>query len=252
MDEMPSEELIERMTPALSELAELVSHAVHPDADTLKPILLRLGLDSDMRALHELEQWCQILSRVRSMPDDLRLREDTIEALQERGIPEAPAMLAVNRVAGKPMTCEPDALDFGVLRPGEPANATLTVRGRLKDVKPRGKRLSVALHRWKPTETLVKIMLTAGKPGESLNEAVVLRGEGVEISVPVKAHWAVEQPAVSKNPQGPQPLKVCPTCNARGIHGEGSLFWNWRDKKWECLNWKCPDFRLTDTPKGRS
>jgi len=139
------------------------------------------------------------------------------------------------------------------LRPGEAADATLTVSGRLKDVQPRSKRLSVVLHRAGPIRTLVKIMLTPGEPGESLNDELILRGEGVEVRVPVTARWDMRRkPAVPKDPQNRQPLEIClnPACGA-GTRGEKSLFWNWRDKKWGCLNHKCPDFCLTDTPKGR-
>jgi len=215
-------------------------------------------LDEDIKALEELEHWHEILLRVRNMPDEAEAREGPIRALLERGVQEAPAMLAVDRAASpavtpapvppeEPLDIEPPAVNFGLLRPGESANQTLTVTGRLRDVKPRSNRLSVALHREGPRRTLVKIMLTPGKPGESLSDELVLHGEGVEKKVPVTARWDVRrEPAVPKDPQNPQPLRVCPTCKDVGLHGEGSLFWNWRGKKWGCLNRKCPDFYGND------
>ena len=252
MDDRLSEELVERMMPALRELANRVGYGDKPDSGALKSILARAGLAGDKTALDEMESWGQILQAVHDVPDDSDQTASAIASLQERGVSYAPAALAVEHAGGKPLTCEPDAVDLGPLKPGELANETLTVIGRLSDVQPRSKRISVALHRMGPTRTLVKIVITPGVPGESLSDELVLRGEGVEISVPVTARWAAEQPKNAREePEGPQPLRVCPTCDERGLHGEGSLFWNWRYKKWGCLNTKCPDFCLTDGERRR-
>jgi len=240
MNERLPEELIERMRSALRELAEAIGDEVAPDADALKGILSRVGLDKDGRALRELNQWHEILMKVRNFPDSNEEREKAIAALQERGMPEAPATLAVERATAPPdaLTSEPDSIDFGLLRSGEAANATLKVSGVLHSAEPRDKRLTVTLFKSGPKETLVKIMLKAGQSGESLNDEMILRGRRVEKRVPVTARWTMKEPPVPEEPRGRQPLKVCPRCV------EKSLFWNWRDKTWECLNARCPDYYL--------
>jgi hypothetical protein len=238
MNERLPEELIERMRSSLRELAETIGDEVDPDVDALKGILSRVGLDKDGRALSELSQWHEILMNVRNCPDSNEEREKAIVALQERGMPEAPATLAVERATAPPdaLTSEPDSIDFGLLRSGEAANATLKVSGVLRSAEPRDKRLTVTLFRSGPKETLVKIMVKAGQSGGSLNDEMILRGRRVEIRVPVTARWIMKEPPMPEEPRGPQPLKVCPICK------EKSLFWNWLDKTWGCLNVKCPDY----------
>lgn len=233
-------ELIEKMMPVLSELAKLIGYGSNTDLDALQEILSRVGLDNNRKALDELKQWQKILVKVRNMPDDTDEREQAVAALEKRGVRSAPAELAVYHAAAKPLTCEPDTIDFGVLKAGEAANATLKVSGRLSDVKPQSKRLSVTLLRSKPTETLIKIMLHAGQAGEYLSDELILQGEGFEIGIPVTARWAtIRVPEKAQGRTELSQLQDCPICKARGTHGEGSLFWNPYEKKYECLNNQC-------------
>jgi hypothetical protein len=237
MGEKLPEELVEKMMPALNELAELIGDGIEPDYDTLKGILSRIGLGNDGNALDVFERWSELLRRCNDISDNTEQKEEIIAALQVTGIPEAPAILAVNRATRKPLTCEPDVIDFKVLRPGEAANATLRVSGLLLSAQSHDKRLGVALFSAKSTETLVKIMLQAGQAGESLNDEVVLQGKKVEIRVPVTARWGVAKlPVIATEVRKTELLQVCPICKAIGTHGEGSLFWNEYDKRYECFS----------------
>jgi len=56
MDERLPEHLIERMMPALNNLAERIGYGINPDLDALKEILSGVGLDKDGKALDELER----------------------------------------------------------------------------------------------------------------------------------------------------------------------------------------------------
>ncbi len=235
MGEGLPEELIEKLMPALNELAELIGDGIEPDNDATIGILSKVGLGENRKAFDVFERCSELLRRCNNISDDTEQKERIVAALQEIGIPEAPATLAVERAIPKP---PPELeIDFGTLRPGETAHRTLKLSGWFSGAEWRDKRLDVTLFRPRSTETSLRIMLKAGQAGESLSDEVVLQGRRREIRVPVTAHWAVaREPVMPKEPQGPQPLKVCLICK------EKSLFWNWRDKTWGCLNLKCPDY----------
>lgn len=226
MSDGPLPELIKKMIPLLADLAKLIGDGINPDQDILKKILSKASADKDEKALDEFKRWCEILRKVNSISDDSEQKQETIVALQERGIPEAPATLAVWLAAGKTLTSEPDAIDFGLLKPGEGANTTLKVSGKLSNVKKHYGRLNVSLLKITSTDTLVKIVLLGGQAGESFKDDVVLQGETGEIKVPVTARWAGR-------------TEICPICKAVGAHGEGSLFWNSHKNKFECFNHDC-------------
>jgi len=231
------EELIERMMPALSELAGLIGDGIRPDRQILTEILSKVGLSDDKKALAEFGEWCEILQKVNTPSDEGGGTEPAVAALQARGVLEAPAKLAAEQATVKPLKSKPDAVDFGILKPGEAAQQTLEVSGRLKDARSNDKRLHVA---WKisgPQQTLVKIMVQPSAAGERLNSEVVLQGEREEIKVPISARWVAPPQALKREqPKEPTQLQLCPICQARGTHGEGSLWWNPYKKQFECLN----------------
>ena len=232
MKEKPSEELVERMWPALSDLAHTIEGGVILDKDMLKQIVSKLGFEKQLakQAFDELECWCNMLQAASNISGDMdQKKEEIIILLKERGIPEAPAILAVERALGKPLICEPDAVNFGLLKLGQATNTTLTVTGKLSVVTTTNSRLRVTKHERSSIETLIKVLLSSGQAGELFHGEVILQGQRGELRVPVTAHWETE----------PSRLQLCPICQVVGIHGEGSLFWISQKSKFECFNHEC-------------
>ena len=118
-------EVIEIMIPALSQLASLVGNYIPVDRNNLQNILIKYGIRDDLNILDEFESWFQLLLQTQSAQDNRKMQESIIMALQERGIPEAPATLAVERAIGKPVTCDKEYIEFRELKPGEGANTIL-------------------------------------------------------------------------------------------------------------------------------
>lgn len=222
MNEQLPEEKLNRLLPALEPIAEHIGTGNMPDKHALEAILLRIGVEREEWALEELKCWSRILEQAHTA-SNVTEKAAIIEELKGRRIPEFPAILAVESASGKPLTVEPQSIDFGYLRPGEEANATLKVSGGPVKITVRNSKLKVTLLNPGAGNTLVKVMLSAGSAGESLQDNILLQGHRGELEVPVAARWQKEPPL----------LQRCPAC------GEKSLFWDRYHKKYECLNLDC-------------
>src|SRR5689334_4029682 len=86
---------IERLTPLLHELVTAVSHVGVPDERALGALLGTAGLSGEAWAGGELRLWARLLARVRNTQDDTQALT-VRQALMDRGVREAPAMLAVD------------------------------------------------------------------------------------------------------------------------------------------------------------
>jgi len=221
-----SEEKLNKLLPALSPLAEGIGTGNLPDRDALKQVLLNAGVEGEKWALEELELWSKILQQARTVSNDDE-KADIIAKLQVRGIPEASSILAIYAVCRPtpptPPLVEPQSIDFGHLKPGEGANMTLKISGKLVKATVRSNRLKVTLLDLGSGNSLVKVQLLAGSAGESLQDNILLEGERGKLRVFVTAQWGKEPPM----------LQDCPRCKRK------SLFWNRYDKKFECLNSDC-------------
>jgi hypothetical protein len=197
------------------------------------------GIDAEEWVFAELEIWSSILCKCREKSHT----KDTIVAeLRGRGIPEFPAMLAYESAKPKPLTVEPKFVDFGCLKFGEGASTTLQVSGEPVVEPPiASSRLKITLLKSGSNKTLVKLQLNSGGSGESFREEIILRGSTGEVRVTVTARWEEEKPRLS----------YCPVCKI----SKKSLFWNFVDKKYECLNLECkatgPDFDHLVSPYKR-
>jgi len=219
MSNQLSEEKLNKLLLALSPLAKHIATGNMPDQDALKQVLLSVGAEREEWALEELELWSKILQQAPTVSNDDE-KAAIIAKLQGRGIPEAPAILAVDAAIPPPLIVQPQNIDFGCLKPEEGANATLKVRGKLVRATVRNNRLKVTLLDLGSGNSLVKVQLLAGSAGESLQDNIRLEGERGKLTVFVTAQWKKEPPM----------LQYCPSC------GHKSLFWNRYDKKFECLN----------------
>lgn len=142
------------------------------------------------------------------------------------GVPEASAFLAVDLVANPPrLVVSPSTVNFGILSDGQGGYIELEVAGNLSTVVVTNRRLKTTMSVPCQGHTVVGISLAPGHAGEHISDSVVLVGAREQLVVPIFARW--------RERKSPPQLQACPAC------GENSLFWNWRDKKFECLNLKC-------------
>jgi len=243
LDIQPSEEELNKLPEALSHLANLISTDIAPDEPALKKILSEVGLNGKGWALERLELWCTILVRARS--DLSNSEKDSIMAdLEAQGmgkIRQGHAFFAYDKVKPKPISVYPEFVDLGLLDPGEGADRTLEVtQGTVKKVFS-SKSLKVNLINTSSGKTLIKVAVSGGNAGESLNGEVILRGDRGELKVPVTVRWKTRQ-------EEPPLLSWCPDCGPAHMHKK-SLFYNKYTKRYECFRCKhefpYPDKRVT-------
>lgn len=222
MNSQLPEEKVNELLPALSLLAKRIGARTVPEEHVLKEILHSIGVEVEDWAMEELTVWSKILREVSNATTD-DAKSAIVKELQSHGIPEAPAILAVNEAIPPPLTVEPRRIDFGSLKPGEGAHVTLKVSGQLHEATVHNSRLKVTLVNLGLGNSLIKVHLLDGSAGELLQDNVILKGEQGEVKIPVMAQWEKEPPM----------LQYCPHCKKK------SLFWNRYHKKFECLNLDC-------------
>lgn len=87
------EEQIEQILPVLAKIAASIGVGDTPDQEFLRQLLGELGKAPEDWALKELERWTGILKQVHENPNQ---EENMQSALEDCGVPEAPATLAVH------------------------------------------------------------------------------------------------------------------------------------------------------------
>ena len=88
------DEILARLLPALSLLAEDVGERILLDSNSLREILVSVGADREEWAYEELKLWLKSLDKARDNSNNAQ-KDAAIVELRNRGIPEFPAMLAV-------------------------------------------------------------------------------------------------------------------------------------------------------------
>lgn len=135
MDNKLPEEIIDKLLPALQNLAKHIAINGSTNDDSLKLILQNSGVPSEEWALEELACWSKILLKISYNNSE---REDIVNELKIRGIPDFPAILVVDLMVdlclGDSFSVEPRTIDFGMLKPQQEAIRTLTVEGALRRV----------------------------------------------------------------------------------------------------------------------
>jgi hypothetical protein len=99
MKEPLSEAQIHQLLPLLSVIAKHIGSGSHVDQVFLKGLLSRSDYGLSDWAPAELQNWCDILLKGYSCQGE---EESIIGELQDRGIPEAPAVLVVNAIINPP------------------------------------------------------------------------------------------------------------------------------------------------------
>ena len=224
---LPPEKL-DLLLPALRHVAELVQKKAAPDREGLRLLLLAGGLDEHW-AVDELERWCRVLTEVRGS-EDADKREIAVRALMLRGVPEAPAKLAVDMVANTlppptpektlPIQVSPTAVGFGELQPGEGAQATLKVSGGAGWVTVGSDMVAVEPKLFGPEETTLTITVKGGVAGQVLWSSLILESNTEKVEVPITARWHAPSVEPSEETgavelEASQPLNVQPEPSKR-------------------------------------
>ncbi len=197
-DPLPPEKL-ERLLPALKHVADLVRDKGELSRDDLQLLLLASGMDEDW-AVSELERWTKVLVTVRGENDE-RKKEIAVRALMLRGVPEAPAKLAVEVVTELkppeptkrpvlPIKVSKEVIGFGELQPGQGAEATLVVSGGPGKVKVGSDMIKVEPDTFGPEETVLKVTVKGGLDGQVLWDALILESEAERVKVEIVARWS--------------------------------------------------------------
>lgn len=228
MDNRLSEEKLNILLPSLSLLADNVSEENVINDRVLSEIAIRAGLDKQEWAINELKVWAEILEIARNNYDNIE--ETTILGkLDRRGVPWASARLAYIKIKPKPFKVLPSSINFGRLKVDARASKTLEVTGGIvKEIVFNKNRLNVAVLNKIDGKTLVQVSMSKGNAGESFRDVIILRNDKGELQVSVAAEWEEQE-------KEPPQLSYCPICKIP----KKSLFWNFMDKKYECLNLKC-------------
>lgn len=87
------------------------------------------------------------------------------------------------------LSVEPQGIDFGNLKPGDGANATLRVSGGPGQVIVHSDRLRVTPISFGSESTELQLTLLSGSVGELIWDDILLQGDAAELKVLVTARW---------------------------------------------------------------
>ena len=250
---LPPEKL-NSLLRVFASLACLLAQRAALNDDRLKLLLRGVGLDDDPDALSTLQNWCAILASLQNAAsDDDRLV--AVAALKVSGVPEANAQLAVAIVMGR-LECQevdtpnagqedtvtltvgppprqgatvdapalqvtPSQLDFGMLRVGQGATATITVQGGPGVIEARSDSIQVTPQQFGPGSTTVQVTVQPLPAGTLLVTKLRLVTPTTCVDVPVQAEVEspptppVQPPPVTPPTPPVQPPPVTPPLPAR-------------------------------------
>lgn len=117
------------------------------------------------------------------------------------------------------LSVEPHGIDFGCLKPGEGANATLRVSGGPSQAIVHNDRLRITPSKFGSENIEVQLTLLGGSAGELIWDDIVLQGDNGELKVLVTARWGIAtgyerevkpvtepEPVPMREPMPPKPL----------------------------------------------
>ena len=240
---LPPEKL-NSLLRVFASLACLLAQRAALNDDRLKLLLRGVGLDDDPDALSTLQNWCAILASLQNAAsDDDRLV--AVAALKVSGVPEANAQLAVAIVMGR-LECQevdtpnagqedtvtltvgppprqgatvdapalqvtPSQLDFGMLRVGQGATATITVQGGPGVIEARSDSIQVTPQQFGPGSTTVQVTVQPLPARTLLVTKLRLVTPTTCVDVPVQAEVeSPPTPPVQPPPVTPPTLPVQP------------------------------------------
>ncbi len=257
MDRLPDDRL-ELLLPALNEIVECINDGIVINAEGIANILAKVRCEQDTWAVDEIGLWVEILVQAQTITDETRIDNVRVE-LVNRGIPEFPAILALERLLRKPsdttiehpsraggkaakqeIVLDRNSIDFGILKPGEGAIVRIMIKGGPVSVKKNSNRIRVMLIDQGNNIISMKVELSAGSEGERYDDKLILCTSSGDVPLPIRARWLSTKPSEPRAPDvrwdGIPLLSWCPVC-AKKV-GKKSLFYNKYSKEYECFSCK--------------
>lgn len=225
MASCPSDDDLLQLYPLLGSLARLIASGSVLDDTELRTLLLGTDVRSHPAALRELGCWKELLIALRKNP---ALRMVTVEALQRRGLPEAPVLLAVDTIIGDlekeifPPCYTPrlianvGQLNLGTLSPGQEATAKFEVQGGPGQIVVESDQLEVMPLQFGAETTIIRVKVKP-VPGGVLWTKIRLITPGETLEVPVLAQWPTTQPPQNQEGDKPPRREVVVSNLAHGL-----------------------------------
>lgn len=188
---------VEELSPLLAPLSELIAKGLRPESDVLKVLLLRINLNSNKDlALEELSQWAEVLLEVHKNTGS-EMREKGRLKLQERGVPEALAKLAIDKATLQmqeqskilPIIVSSTSIHFGQLQSGQGASATINVYGGPGRVIINSDKIKVEPHEFGPSTTTLKVALQSRLGEQICYDNIFLKSDVENVEVTIAARW---------------------------------------------------------------
>lgn len=225
-------EQLQRLLPTLGHLAEMVKKAGKLDRESLRLLLIGSGLQEEC-AERELERWVDILVAARAASGPIK-REIARRALMLRGIPEAPAALAVSVVAEEERAEPPQplrslrasvaSLDLGTLAPSQRGTAEFQVEGGPGQILAESDQVVVTPRDFGAGTTRVRVEVRPSQTNEVKTKLrLVTARETLEI--PLVAQWkkGAQQATLVEPAIGPSPASSAGTADREVISSRASL-----------------------------
>jgi len=237
LDIEPTEEEFNKLQDAVSYLADLISDEIKLNKSALDEIVLKVGLDSHHDWIRNiLERACPILERAHNDVHGVE-KEIIITELERLGMKKFPAILTYDKAKPKPLSVEPKIIDFGCLKAGKEANATLKVTGGVVTEVSAGKRVKLTILKASDGSTLIKVIVSGSSAGDLFQDCIIIKGDkGEPLKVPVNVQWekVIEKPIEKPIPIDNElpPISRCPNCDPK-IHRK-TLFYSKVRGRYRC------------------
>ena len=197
-------ELVDQLLPALPHVAQIVQKTGLMGREQLRPLLGNIQINEEL-ALDELEAWVNILSQARENFDDLKY-DTLLHSLMQRGIPQAPAHLAIAVVFNipdvesrrgdvLPLQISKHEVSFGELPLGEASQTTLVVSGGPGHIVCQADMLTVQPTVFGSQPTTITLSTKGGSDGQMLWGTLIFENTSSRIEVEVSARWSASVPA---------------------------------------------------------
>ncbi len=224
-----STDQIEQLTPLLGSLARMAARGSSLSEAELRTLLKGADVADKDAAQAELQRWAELLLDLRA---DAGLRLVIGEALMQRGLPEAPVLLAIDTVAGGPtvsgevpvspppaprLAASVASLDFGTLRAGQSDTREFEVTGGPGQVVVDGDEVRITPTQFGVEPTLVRVEVRPSG-GSLMWTPLKLVTPGETLEVPVIAQWEQPVPVVTQPPTAsPKSTVAAPLASPRTI-----------------------------------
>lgn len=203
MTSLLSSETVLGLTPLLGSIARLVCRGGHVSVDQVSILLESTEVEPTQEILAELERWSRLLEKARGSTDE-GIRQAVEEALTQRGLPEATALLAVATVSTGQIeaTAPPETqvsvsglvvsakrLDFGMVEEGQNATLSFTIQGESGEIVADSEQVTVVPQQFDSEMTVATVTVRPVHEQGTLWSTIRLISASGAVEIPIVAQW---------------------------------------------------------------